>query len=323
MDSINICVSVIVPFHNRFDLVNESIKSVYEQTYRPIELIVVDDLSDELFTPKISSEPDFEVKIIRHEENKGPGASRETGRLAAHGDYIAYLDSDDLWHTKKLEKQVEMLQAHPETGMCYCKTALFSDPEKIDLKNLRSRNDQSFDSIIPTLFFGRPWSTSACLWSKNASNLIGPWFPGWSWEDREYEYRAGVKKIKICHVSEVLCYVRQNECVERLSKVNENQAAIKRFDSIVALRPTIISSKNSIDRETKSLFTIKVFRPLLIQLFDIKEYEKARIISEEMLVISPKFSKIWLFSLALRFFLFFPKNFMNKQLFKKLWIHLT
>lgn len=314
---------MIIPVHNRFDLVNESIKSVYEQTYRPIELIIVDDLSDELYSSKISSEPDFEVKIIRHEENKGPGASRETGRQAATGDFITYLDSDDLWHPQFFEKVVITLQSHPEAGMCYCKTALFSDPEKIDLKNLRSRNDQSFDSIIPTLFYGRPWSTSACLWTKNASNLIGPWFPGWSWEDREYEYRAGVKKIKICHVPEVLCYVRENECVERLSKVNENRAALKRFDSIVAIGSTIFSNKNLIDRETKSLFTIKVFRPLLIQLFDIKEYEKARIISEEMLVISPKFSKIWLFSMALRLFLFFPKKFMNKQLFKKLWIHLT
>ena len=73
-------VSVIIPFHNRFALVDDCVESVFKQTYRPIELILVDDCSDEIYTPSIRSELTFHMLLLRHMNNKGPGASRETGR---------------------------------------------------------------------------------------------------------------------------------------------------------------------------------------------------------------------------------------------------
>lgn len=204
----NPLVSVIMPVHNRFELVDQSIASVHKQTYRPIELIIVDDLSDASYIPNLSSGPNFDVKVIRHEMNKGPGASRETGRLAANGDYIAYLDSDDLWHPEKLEKQVTMLQSHPESGMCYCQTVKFSTWPLTGKEQLRIHSDEEFREFFPTILFWRPWSTSAYIWTRAAVELIGPWFPGWDFEDFEYEVRAGCQDISITYVPEVLCYCR-------------------------------------------------------------------------------------------------------------------
>ena len=107
-------VSIIMPVHNRFELATQAIGSVISQSYRPIELIIVDDCSDIEYLPQVTSKDQILLKIVRQETNIGPGASRESGRLLATGDYICYLDSDDLWHKDKLAKQVSALRDHPQ-----------------------------------------------------------------------------------------------------------------------------------------------------------------------------------------------------------------
>lgn len=259
MESSSNCVTVIMPVHNRFTLVDESIQSVYEQTHRPIELIIVDDLSDELFTPKISSEPNFEVKIIRHEENKGPGASRETGRIAAHGDYIAYLDSDDLWHPEKLEKQVAMLRAHPETGMCYCTSTEFSQLPITGEEKIRNRSSTAYKKFLPTILNGRPWGTGACLWTREASDLIGPWFAGWAWEDYEYDCRAGCKDILTCNIPEVLCHYRVDYGGEQLSRADRKSQMLRRTKSIMKMHKDLRESGKYDDAAIREKFLKKVY----------------------------------------------------------------
>src|SRR6187399_2065555 len=99
-------VSVIIPFYNRIGLLKASIQSVIRQTYKPIELILVDDHSEEVFDSDFIKEynsKEFRIKVIRNEKNIGPGLAREAGRLIAKGDYFAYLDSDDFWHEEFLE----------------------------------------------------------------------------------------------------------------------------------------------------------------------------------------------------------------------------
>ena len=91
----NSLVSVIIPFYNRVGLLKESVISVINQTYKPIELILIDDHSSEKFDDNFIKEystKDFRVKLVRNEKNMGPGLARETGRLIAKGDYFAYLD---------------------------------------------------------------------------------------------------------------------------------------------------------------------------------------------------------------------------------------
>jgi glycosyltransferase involved in cell wall biosynthesis len=228
-------VSVIMPVHNRFLLVDEAVSSVFNQTHRPIQLIIVDDCSNEPFLPKVTSQPGFEVILIRHETNQGPGASRETGRQAATGGFIAYLDSDDLWHPQKLKKQVAMLQAHPETGMCYCTSVEFTQLPITGNEKIRNRSDQEYQVFLPTILSGRPWDTSACLWTRNASEQIGPWSDGWTWEDYEYEFRAGCRGIFIKHQSVKLCYYRVNHGENRLSETDKRTQVINRASSVIEM----------------------------------------------------------------------------------------
>ena len=100
-------VSTIIPVHNRPALLREAVASVLAQTYRPVEIIIVDDGSTDETGREAEAlaEAHPEVRAI-HRENGGPGAARETGRLAARGEFIQYLDSDDLLLPKKFELQV-------------------------------------------------------------------------------------------------------------------------------------------------------------------------------------------------------------------------
>ncbi|MEO6696360.1 MAG: glycosyltransferase [Ignavibacteria bacterium] len=252
----NKLVSVIIPFFNRIDLLNNSIQSVVEQTYKPIELILIDDCSEESFDPTIVekySNKDFRVKIFRNKKNLGPGLSREEGRLMAKGEYFAYLDSDDFWHKDFLEKLISYLESYPSVGMAYSKTLLIRNTGNF----LRNKNDQSFDRIIPVLFdiHGRPWATGACVWKRQIVNKIGNWSNSRIWEDYEYDVRAAIINNEIIHVPEVLFYVNMDS-KHKISLVkNTKQMISDKANSILNISKHLRKSKFFFDKDIKRRIT--------------------------------------------------------------------
>ncbi len=112
-------VSVIIPTLNRAGLIKQALDSVVTQNFKSYEVIVVDDGStdDLAFVEKYCGLN--HVRLIRHPQNRGAGAARNTGVAAAAGRFIAFLDSDDCWHPDKLECQVAALQdAAPNVRAC-------------------------------------------------------------------------------------------------------------------------------------------------------------------------------------------------------------
>src|SRR5213078_156464 len=106
-------VSVIIPVYNGARYLRAALESVFAQTYRPIEVIVVDDGSGDDSGVIAQSFPD--VHFI-HQENQGVAAARNHGFDAARGEFIAFLDQDDLWTPEKLKVQVNYLLNHPDVG---------------------------------------------------------------------------------------------------------------------------------------------------------------------------------------------------------------
>ena len=103
-------VSVIIPTYNRSGFIRRAVKSVLNQTYKWIEIIIVDDGSID-DTVKIISTlglSDNRIRCLTHKTNRGSQAARNTGIRAAKGEYIAFLDSDDEWLPNKLEKQMPL-----------------------------------------------------------------------------------------------------------------------------------------------------------------------------------------------------------------------
>ncbi|WP_308687319.1 glycosyltransferase family 2 protein [uncultured Treponema sp.] len=116
-------VSVIIPTYNRGRLILDSVNSVLNQTYKNIELIVVDDCSTDDTISVLEQISDKRLKIIRHSENKGQNAARNTGIKASTGEYIAHHDSDDIWHLNKLEIQMSKIREFSADVLC-CQTAV-------------------------------------------------------------------------------------------------------------------------------------------------------------------------------------------------------
>jgi glycosyltransferase involved in cell wall biosynthesis len=120
-------VSVVVPYYNRLGLLPRAVTSILNQTYRNLELIVVDDASIEDPQETLKSFSDPRMVYLRHEQNRGVSAARNTGIAAAHGDFVCFLDSDDEWALDKTEKQMDLMLRGRDRKVVYCFSDVFSD----------------------------------------------------------------------------------------------------------------------------------------------------------------------------------------------------
>ncbi|MFP4573034.1 MAG: glycosyltransferase family 2 protein [Desulfobacterales bacterium] len=113
-------VTVIIPCYNRERYIEKTVESVLSQTIQNIELIVVDDGCTDNSRQILEQYKDC-IRILEHPGriNKGQSAALNLGIVASRGEYVAFLDSDDLFAPEKIEKQVKFLEAHPEIGLVY------------------------------------------------------------------------------------------------------------------------------------------------------------------------------------------------------------
>ena len=206
----NNLVSVIIPAHNRLFFLEETVHSVTSQTYKNLEIIIVDDVSLPSVKDSLSIN-DPRIKIISNAKNLGPGASREIGRKIAVGNYLAFLDSDDYCHPQKIDAQVKLLRDHPNVGMCYCTTKKFAKLPINGDETIWAISDQSFTNILPIILYQRPWATGSCLWTREATDRIGEWSNFWVGEDIEYEARAGCLGIEITHLPKPFFFARRSD----------------------------------------------------------------------------------------------------------------
>lgn len=103
-------VSIIIPMYNSEKYLHQCINSVINQTYKNIEIIVVDDHSTDDSIKIINKIKDKRIKLISIRKNKGVANARNTGIKKATGDYICFLDSDDYWYKDKIEKQINYIE---------------------------------------------------------------------------------------------------------------------------------------------------------------------------------------------------------------------
>ncbi|HLG94867.1 MAG TPA: glycosyltransferase [Bryobacteraceae bacterium] len=111
-------VSVILPIYNAARFVREAVASVLSQSWTDLELIAIDDGSEDASACEFQQAGDCRSSLIR-QEHRGPAAARNTGLRLARGRYIAFMDGDDLWLPGKLEQDVAFLDAHPEADLVF------------------------------------------------------------------------------------------------------------------------------------------------------------------------------------------------------------
>jgi hypothetical protein len=110
-------VSVVIPAFNAEPFIHRTIASVLDQTFKDLEVLVVDDGSTDATTTIVQAFDD-RVRLIP-QTNSGVAAARNRGLVEARGEFVAFIDHDDLWYPDKLQQQVELLDAKPNVGLVY------------------------------------------------------------------------------------------------------------------------------------------------------------------------------------------------------------
>ncbi|KGF72700.1 glucosyl transferase [Neosynechococcus sphagnicola sy1] len=119
-------VSVVIPVYRVEKYISETVKSVLQQTFTDFEVLIIDDESPDSSIEICQSFSDPRIKII-HQENRGLSGARNTGIRHSVGEYIAFLDSDDVWLPEKLEKHLRHLESSPEVGLSFCRSAFIDE----------------------------------------------------------------------------------------------------------------------------------------------------------------------------------------------------
>lgn len=149
----NPLVSIIIPIYNAEKLIEETIDSVLKQTYQNWEIIAVDDCSTDNTVSLLQklSQKDKRIKLVQLKKNFGaPAHPRNVGVQKAQGKWVAYLDSDDIWHPQKLEHQIKACQLY---NILFCSTAMKDFKDSSLLRPRKFFFDES--KILKTSFFSQ------------------------------------------------------------------------------------------------------------------------------------------------------------------------
>ena len=210
-------VSTIIPVFNRSALLEEAVSSALAQTYPQLEVIIVDDESTDDTPVVIQSlcERDARVRSVRR-ENGGPGLARVTGRQAARGEFIQYLDSDDLLLPRKFELQVAALRADPSAGIAYGITR-YRDASGAEIACTWKEANQVQRKMFPSFLLARWWETVTPLFRRTVTDAAGPWTELRLEEDWEYDCRIAALDPNLAYVDEVVAEHRDHP-EDRLSR---------------------------------------------------------------------------------------------------------
>lgn len=204
-------VTTILPVYNRAAMLRESAATVLAQTYRNLELIIVDDGStDDTGTVAdglAAEHPDI-VRVI-HQRNAGVGPAREAGRQAARGEFIQHLDSDDLLYPRKFEMQVAGLQAHPECGASYGWTRAHLHDGEL-LQKPERRTGERIETMFPAMLRSRWWQTTTPLYRASVIHRAGAWLALRNEEDWEYDARIAALGVRLHYCEDWVSEMRHH-----------------------------------------------------------------------------------------------------------------
>jgi glycosyltransferase involved in cell wall biosynthesis len=220
MDSIETppLVSVIIPTYDRPETLPEALRSIAGQKYENVEVIVVDDHSPTPIKKDVELIPEefpYPLKIVRHDENKGASAARNTGIKHAGGDYVTFLDDDDRWKENKIRRQIkEFLRSENDVGLVYTGRRFVTGENKMIRVDIPDRKGEVTKDILCENFVG---SFSTVMVRAEVIEEVGDLderFP--CWQDIEWYIRIS-ESWNFSVVSEPLVSIQQSDGVAQIS----------------------------------------------------------------------------------------------------------
>lgn len=143
-------VSVVMPAYNAARYIEAAIRSVLCQTWTDFELIVIDDCSKDATAEIVQrlAEEDDRIVLLKNARNSGASASRNAGIFYAKGEWIAFLDSDDLWKKDKLAKQLALLESHGDAVLGYTASAFMDEDGRMYSYVLEAEAETTYAGLL-------------------------------------------------------------------------------------------------------------------------------------------------------------------------------
>lgn len=201
-------ISVIIPTYNVEFYVEEALKSVLAQTYTNLEIIAVDNGSTDRTRDVLQPYIDKNKVVYIRQDNRGLAGARNTGIRSSRGEYIAFLDADDIFLPEKLERQVAYLETHPQCGVCYCGIWHFYDEKPDDLFKLDYAYYSGVD-VLPNLLRKNFVNPLSVVIRRSEVERVGFFDESyWHGEDWEYWVRLAYHGTVFCYLPDALAKYR-------------------------------------------------------------------------------------------------------------------
>lgn len=244
-------VSVVIPAYNASRFIGAAVASVLDQTYKDVEIVVVDDCSTDGTLLELGKFRD-RVRIVRHETNQGAAAARNTGLKVSRGGIVAFLDGDDLWAPGKLDAFVDCFARHPDVLFAFSDFSRFkwSDGSYFALSNSQIF-PMIFDVIHRQKYTGRkcfsiprgdmfelllrgyPIYPSAVAVRKRIFDAVGPWGGMRTNEDFDFGLRC-CRATDFLYIDEILSMIGRHESNVTLDTHRQMEGDILIFDAHLA-----------------------------------------------------------------------------------------
>lgn len=244
-------VSVIIPTYNRAYCIEKSIRSVLDQTYRDLELIIVDDGSTDNTQEVVESIKDDRIRYI-YQENAGACVARNHGINEARGEYIAFHDSDDTWRADKLQKQMAVCDAY-DPEIQFCKIAMHTND---GTARIIPKDFASGVCDNPVNLFGIGIATVLAKHSLFDEYSFDPDMP--KWQDFELLLRIA-KKYPLYCLDEVLYdYYLQDDNISNKTSYHAAKLLLEKHPDF-AMKYPIMAEKisSTLIREADKAWSIK------------------------------------------------------------------
>jgi len=206
--------SIIIPTYNRAELLDETLASAAQQTYRPLEIIVVDDGSTDdtravvdRWREKLKSDSRAAIRYF-HQDNSGVGSARNHGLIESRGEFIQFLDSDDILNSEKLSLHIACLRRHPQCGY------VFSGRTKTDNPNKWGKISLDEATVLDSaeLYCSpRVMMTMVGVYRRGTCCQAGPYSEDMRLgEDEEFNLRAILSTERSVYLPGILCAIRNH-----------------------------------------------------------------------------------------------------------------
>lgn len=202
--------SIIIVTFNRSAYLRQAIESVLEQTYEDFEVLVVDDGSSDDTTATVAKFNDSRIVYLR-QGNAGRSVARNRGMAQARGDYIGFLDDDDLYLPHKLAVQMEYLDGHPEIGLVAGGTRLISADGTL-IREWQTWLDQP-QLLLPRCLYACPLLTCSVLFRRQWLSTLDDWFDRTldRAEDTDFWIRLLLAGCRMAWTYDIVCIYRLHQ----------------------------------------------------------------------------------------------------------------